>query len=348
MRRVITRAAGALMHAVNISLVVLLVVTAASAQSARRRAVGRVFPMRPCSPGMVVFAPGLGDFVLDGSNVYFGAANGGFLRVPRDGGVAPTLLTRVEGPELYWMHVDATDLYFAGIHGDTSADIYSISKSGAAVPRIVSHALVTPSAFAADEQSIYWVSAGTYVGETLLADGAVRRVSKAGGDVQTLASGLSFPFAITVSEGYVYFSEAGVAEDDTNAGLRRVPSNGGEVTNLFEGAPVGSMAVDDSNVYFAIYRLDSGLVDIGQVPLASGAVTLLETGIEFADGLTIQDGSLYYVEDASEETSIAAIDLASGTPRVVETVDLLIPRLAFDECLVYYASALETIARSTR
>ena len=347
MCRAIARAARALMPAVTLSLVVLLVVTAASAQSARRRAVGRAFPMHPCAPGMVVFAPGLGDFVLDGPNVYFGAANVGLLRVPRDGGVA-TLLTRVEGAEPYWMHVDATDLYFAGIHGETSADLYSISKSGAAVPRIVTHGLVTPSAFAADEESIYWVSAGTYVGETLLADGAVRRVSKAGGDVQTLASGLSFPFAIAVREGWVYFSEAGVAAGNTSAGLRRVPSNGGAVTNLFEGAPVGSMAVDDENVHFAIYRLDSSLVDIGRVPLAGGAVTLLETGIEFADGLTIQDGSLYYVEDASEETAIAAIDLASGTPRMVATVNLLIPRLAFDECLVYYASALETIARSTR
>jgi hypothetical protein len=262
--------------------------------------------------------------------------------------VAPTLLTRVEGPQLRWMHVDATDLYFAGFHGETSADVYAVSKSGAAVPRILSHALVTPSAFDADEEFVYWVSAGTYAGESLLADGAVRRVSKATGDVQTLASGLSFPIAIAVHDGFVYFSEAGVSQEDTHAGLRRVPSSGGEVTTLFDGAPVGSIAVDGTNAYFAIYRIDAGLVDIGQVPLAGGAVTLLQGGIEFADGLRVQDGSLYYVEDASEETSIAAIELASGTPRLVETIDLLIPRLAFDECLVYYASAPEAIARSTR
>jgi hypothetical protein len=85
----------------------------------------------------------------------------------------------------------------------------------------VATAVVTPGAFATDAQFIDWVSVGTFAGEDVLSDGAVRRVARTGGAVQTLASGLSFPIALTVAGGSVYYGETGIALGNTSAGLRR-------------------------------------------------------------------------------------------------------------------------------
>jgi hypothetical protein len=338
---------GTLMRAVKATLLLLLIAAAASAQPARRRAIGWPFELVPCAPGMVAAAPGIVDFAVDGPFVYYGDFDGGIWRVPKAGGVVPTLLARNEGLEVLWIHVDATRIYFAAITGEVTADLYSMPKTGGAAVN-VAIAIVTPGAFAADAQFIYWVSIGTFNEETLNSDGAVRRVAKSGGAVQTLVTGLSFPIAITVGGGNVYYGETGIAEGNPSAGLRRVPVDGGTVVKLLNGPPVGSIAVDAANAYVAVFRLGIGLLDIARVPLAGGAAVTIKGNLDFADGLVIHGGSLYFAVETSERTQIEAIDLATGASRLVKSTDLLLARLAFDECLIYYVHGFEAIGRAAQ
>ena len=332
------------MRIIRTTLLLLLIATSASA--ARRHAIGWPFSLLPCVPGTVTFAPGVADFAVNGGFVYFGDENGVVWRVPREGATPPTELARIPS-EVLWVEVDATRIYFAGISGELTADIFSIPKAGGALTTVAS-AVLTPGAFATDAQFIYWVSVGTPAGEDFLSDGAVRRVAKSGGAVQTLVTGLSFPIAITVAGGNVYYGETGIATGNTSAGLRRVPVDGGAVAKLYDSLPVGSIAVDDANVYFAAYRLGTGLIDVDRIPIGGGAPVTLAANLDFADGLVIQSGSVYYVAENNEAGSIQAITLPSGSPRVIREVDTRIARLAFDECLIYYATSAETIARSAR
>lgn len=327
-----------------IKTTVLLLLIAASA-SARRHAIGWPFALQPCIPGTVAFAPGVADFAVNGGFVYFGDENGVVWRVPREGATPPTELVRIP-TEVIWVEVDAARIYFAGASGEVTADIFSIPKDGGALTTIAS-AVLTPFSFATDAQFIYWVSLGSLVGEDFPSDGAVRRVAKSGGTVQTLVSGLSFPLALTVAGGNVYYGETGIAAGNTSAGLRRVPVDGGAVTKLFDSLPVGSIAVDNANTYFAAFRLGTGLVEIDRIPVGGGTPAVL-AGLDFADGLVVQGGDLYYIAENNETASIQAISLPNGSPRVIREVETRIARLAFDECLIYYATAAEAIARSAR
>jgi len=335
------------MRAVKATLLLLLVAATAGAQGARRRAIGWPFQLVPCIPGTVAYAPGIGDFAVSGAFVYFGDANGGIWRVSKDGGVAPVLLARVGNAPVVSVEVDATRVFFTLLTGELTGDLYSMPKDGGA-PVTVATALITPVMLASDAQFIYWVSLGTISGEDFLSDGAVRRVAKAGGAVQTLVGGLSFPLALAVSNNTVYYGETGIAAGNTSFGLRRVPAEGGTVVKLFDGGPVTSIAADAANAYFIVFRLGTGLVDVDRISLAGGAPAPLVTNLDFADGLTLQGGTLYYAAEVNEMTSVQAVPAAGGSPRTVKEVELLLARLAFDDCLVYYSTALETIARAAR
>lgn len=336
------------MRIVKLTLLFALVAAAAQAQIGRHRAIGWPFPAGPCVPGTITVAPGLGDFTLSGPYVYFGDANGDVWRVPKEGGVTPTLLGHVGGgAAIFWIEADATRLYLLALSGELTADFLSMPKDGGAITTVTAGAL-TPAAMAMDAQFIYWVSAGTFTEEDILADGAVRRVPKSGGAVQTLVDKLSFPIAIAVSGGNVYYGETGIAAGNTSMGLRRIAADGGAVTKLFNGGPVGSIAVDSVNAYIAVFKLGTGLVDIVRLPLAGGSVTPLVSDLDFADGLVLQGSTLYYAAETNERSFIAAIPVSGGEPRPVKTAELFSGRLAFDDCLVYYATGIEAIARAAK
>lgn len=331
-----------------ITAFLILVAGVAAAQvSPRRHAIGWPFALTPCAPGTVTRAPGVRDFAVAGGFLYFGDDSGAVSRLPIEGGTVTTL-TRVAGTQVRWVAADDARVYFATAAADAlTADIASVPKDGGA-PVTIASAVMMPTQFASDAQFIYWVFGGTLAGEDILSDGAVRRVAKAGGAVQTLAGGLSFPLSIAVAGGNVYFSESGIAAGNNSAGLRRMAAAGGAVEHLFDGFPVRSIAVDDANAYFVVSRVGTGLVDIERVPAAGGSATPMVTGLDSADGLALAGGSLYFTAATAELPSIEAINIASGAQRTVKDVDTAIARLAFDNCMIYFATAAESIVRALR
>jgi hypothetical protein len=320
------------------SVILLLVAFAADAQAAaRRHAIGWPFPIGQCAPGVIANAPGVQDFALSATDVYFFDDAENLWRVPKTGGVAPTFLAHAPSGPVLWMTVDGAQIYFAAVTSNSTADLYQVPLSGGAITTVAAGVL-TPFAFQIEGQFIYWISVGTPSGEDFLADGAVRRMAKSGGTVQTLASSLSFPFDLTVRGDSVYFSETGIALGNPSAGVRKVPASGGAVTKLFDGAPATSVAVDDVNAYFVLVRLGTGLVDVVRVPLAGGTPVPLVTDLDFVDGLVVQRGNLYYVAERDESGTIEAVSTTGGSPRTVKAVETAVSRLLFDDCLIYYAT----------
>ena len=320
------------------AFVSLLIAVSANAQIApRRHAIGWPFPLPSCAPGIVTYASEIDDFALAGPDIYFADSADVIWRVPKVGGASPVRLVRAPGIVL-WMKAEDSRLYFAAVSGELTADIYSMPIGGDSFVTVAS-GLLTPVAFRTDSQFIYALSIGTPSGEDFLSDGSVKRVAKTSGTVQTLVSGLSFPLDLVVRGNSIYYGETGIAAGNTSAGLRRIAADGsGAPVKLFDSGPIISIAVDDTNAYFVVAKLGIGLVDIDRMPLSGGAVTPMVTDLDFADGLTIQRGNLYYVAEINESPSIDAISLAGGAPRTVKAVETWESRLEFDECLVYYAT----------
>jgi hypothetical protein len=86
---------------------------------------------------------------------------------------------------------------------------------------------------AVDGTYLYWTTQDSVV-----------KMKKAGGSIQAIANGQTFPHFPVLGSGYIYWS----TEDNA---IRRVSINGGTVTNLAVGVPSpGAVAVDASNVYW--------------------------------------------------------------------------------------------------
>ncbi len=105
----------------------------------------------------------------------------------------------------------------------------------------------SPTAIAVDATHVYWATSGSGCN-----DGLIRRMPKAGGAIETLASNQPNPRALDLDQDHVYFYDA------CGSGLlRRVPKQGGPVfdypiTVVDSGR---AMAVGGQDVYFSDYGL---------------------------------------------------------------------------------------------
>ncbi|HEY7898449.1 MAG TPA: IPT/TIG domain-containing protein [Gemmatimonadaceae bacterium] len=121
-----------------------------------------------------------------------------------------------------------------------------------------------------DPTSVYWVD------ETLGSGSSIKKVSKTGGSVTVLASGLGAVNQIAVDGTNVYWTEYN--EANGNGQIRSVPIGGGTITTLASGTPAGSsydvfyptgIALDANYVYWGE---QAGGGAIRRVPKAGGQV----------------------------------------------------------------------------
>jgi hypothetical protein len=97
-----------------------------------------------------------------------------------------------------------------------------------------------PLHVAVDDANVYWVNLASY---TDAADGSVRKASKDGGPIATLAAGLPSPWAIALDETLVYFNASGL--------ILSIPTTGGIPSVLFIGTDgVLGLALDSGYVYW--------------------------------------------------------------------------------------------------
>jgi hypothetical protein len=289
----------------------------------------------------------VGDLALDDRYIYFVDGEDLIARVAKEGGT-PTLLGEVPGALIVSMAMDDSRIYFTTYDDDSlTGSIYSISKDGGPVKALV-RGQATPFEIAVDGQFIYWVAAGTFAGDTFLADGSIGRAAKGDGSgLIKLASNLSLPLALAIDTTHVYFGEAGAGLGNPSAGLRRVPMSGGPVAKLLDGIIVGPVTVDSTSVYYGTLT-GSGTFEIATLQKSGGSPRLLVSGLDDISSLQIWGSTLYYVSE-SDLTTINAIAVAGGASRTIRTGGLSTAKIALEECLLYFASdensTLERIPR---
>jgi hypothetical protein len=94
---------------------------------------------------------------------------------------------------------------------------------------------------------------------------------------------------LQVNASHVYWS--GIVTN--HSGIRRVPKSGGDVTVLTE-SHMGPLVLDAESLYVAMPT------EIFQLPLAGGTVSKIAWGPSPTEGLSLQDGRLYWFKQAED------------------------------------------------
>jgi hypothetical protein len=177
------------------------------------------------------------NIVMDATDVYVASQGGWIGVVSKTGGSMSTFVTsagaRIAG-------IDDANLYWAsagGVHGSPTATINATSKSSAQTTQLASFDGYT-RAFALDAANLYFT---TYDPSTLVE--ALSKMSKTGGPITTLATGVRGGIVLAVDDRAAY--------TDIQGGIFAVPLSGGVPTptpavTLIE---VLSLAQDDAHLY---------------------------------------------------------------------------------------------------
>lgn len=101
--------------------------------------------------------------------------------------------------------VDATDVYYIDLD-----EVKKVPKQGGAVTVLAKAR--KPRSLAVDATHVYFTDAGPR-----MIDGAIDRVAKAGGALETLAADQDQPYRLTIDDTYVYWTNAGRYDQSTGA-----------------------------------------------------------------------------------------------------------------------------------
>jgi hypothetical protein len=260
------------------------------------------------------------SMIADNAYVYFRDTDNKLKRIPVSGGALEILAD--DANTCCGLAHDETHLYWARREsGSNNNAIFRILKTGGAVEQVTSVPNGDNTYFirdlAVDATHVYWVEGKTGIKAIEQPGvGAVRKVSKAGGALQTLAdniAGIEHPVSIALDDTHVYWSEWNTAR------ARRVSKNGGAVTN-FNNQPVnlvgGAVAVNSTDVYW----VDSNVAYAGRIRRAGkggGAVTDIAVGILGPGRPLFTDSHIYWPQFGG----VYRLPLGSGAVAVDFSID---------------------------
>jgi hypothetical protein len=225
-----------------------------------------------------------GGIAIDGKYIYWNAG-GKIWRVSSDGGTAETVASEkvgigidlaVDNEKVYW----ANHGYYSANSPTKPSPIYAVSKQGGQTEIFVDQQNI-PHSVLVDDRFVYWVtptsilkqaksggqlqvvyqasdkegvdelaqdSENLYFGFRGAGESrwALRKISKQGGEPQTLVKTYSLrPIAVDETNVY-FFDEESMSKD----AFCRVSKNGGEVTRLDYGYASGVITQSKTQVYF--------------------------------------------------------------------------------------------------
>lgn len=174
-------------------------------------------------------------------------------------------------------------------------------------PVTLADGLDSPWAIAVDQTHVWFV-------ENDSTAGTVSRVAKTGGAVETFASNLTEPCAITTNATDVFWLERAGGSGGV---LGRVSKGGGPPVPLATGLKNAQnhLALDSTHVYFGDGKAGGGGA-VRRVPIGGGPVeTLVDTGIvNLTTAIDVDSAWVYFQNDSGQ---IKRVPKAGGT---VETV----------------------------
>lgn len=214
---------------------------------------------------------------------------------------------------------------------------------------------------------VYWTAAG---------NGAVALVSKGGGSVSVLATGIPAPFGIAVDATAVYFTSEGTAAAQfADGAVEKLPSSGGPPQVLTSGQPrPRDLRVDAASAYWLDYgppgsgavtacslsscqprTLSLTMIPYGiainasqvlftsvganallGVPVDGGAASVLDQGLQQPGGVALDDGHAYVADHFGG--IVAAIPLDGGPPETLGVVKGFPDAVATDGKNVYFTN----------
>jgi len=222
---------------------------------------------------VTILASGLGQpFALAGEGdtlFWIDADAKQLLSMPKAGGAITVLATGADTQSPWSVAADASYVYWLDA---ADATVRRTPRAGGAS---VILATAQPSqglaGIATDGSYVYFSS---YDGN---GTGVVRRVSKWGGFVQTLATGTN-PTALVVDSWFVYVADASVLGGNNT--ILRVPKSGGAKVTISSNEDALGLAADANNLYWK--RFWTGDVRRGSKWIA-GATTLAPNGGGWGD-----------------------------------------------------------------
>ena len=267
---------------------------------------------------VVTTAECIGDFALDGTNLYFTTPTS-VMSIPKTGGSPATLSATqgsagqlsVSGSTVYWIDTDAgsgtSALMSAPIGGGPAALRSSASRFMAAssagfffvtdrdVEAVASgqtsDTLLATGTFGpitADAQSVYVVDYGT----TDTPTNTLKRLPAAGGTPVTLASVPSVGMGFVTDGAYVYWI------DGSTSDIVRVPVGGGTPATFVpgDGQCPSSLAVDGASVYWVNGCANGGTAStVMKVPVEGGAPVTFATSSYTGGGrIAVDETSVYW------------------------------------------------------
>lgn len=226
-----------------------------------------------------------GGIASDDKYIYW-TSGGEIARIAKDNGKREAVAAEFVGLGID-MALDAERVYWANHGYYSSATplkpspIYSVAKSGGK-PEIFVDGQMAPGNIVVDERFVYWTTPSSIMKQAktggtpqvvlqasdkegidkLEQDGgdlyfgfrsaggsrwALRKISKAGGEPQTIAKTFSLKQFVIDDQNIYFFDEEGISADV----LCRVSKNGGEVTKLDTGYASGVMTQSKTNVFIA-------------------------------------------------------------------------------------------------
>jgi hypothetical protein len=159
----------------------------------------------------------------------------------------------IDADHIYWVTLGAI-----GGPGPVDGTVMSLAKNGAAAPTTLVAQSLSPAAIAIDDAYVYWLDG---VGTTE----ALRRIPKAGGEVEVLAGGpfMDYQPGFAVTDGFVLWESDSQCTFGTAAmsTLSSVPVAGG---------PVGTISLPCARVF----TTDTSFVYVGDDSDAVAGLTL--------------------------------------------------------------------------
>jgi hypothetical protein len=217
------------------------------------------------------------------------------------------------------------------VNGDGEGAISNIAAS--ILDIILVNNLQSIGEIAADATDLYFV--WSYAG-----DGRLEKVSKNGGSVTTLVTGLKSPTTLAIDDTHVFFKDCGTnnctgGADPIWPSIKKVPKAGGPVEIVAGGLSLpNDITLDSLNVYFT----EESPPVVKKVSKSGGSITTLATGASNAYGaIEVDNTDVYFLESGAGTGNLYKVSTSGGaTTNLASLLFIVRNRIALDSTYVYF------------